>query len=230
MTEPMGNRWFNLAVVLLWLASMSWLVLSKILPSLLVGDPPSYQDILAAQKNEPPVGWRLMHRGDAIGWALSVTVPLQNDLTEIRSRVHFTELPLAELAPGVIGHFLSLTEYGRTELEMDTESTLLIDSLGCLSRFDSSLRLEGVRDVIRMEGTVEEGGLKLSVDLFRRPAWRLALAPDAAARPSPGKDLAGPHVQPVRGGGRAARGAGRGEENDAVERRGRPDVGGGLPG
>jgi hypothetical protein len=170
----MGSRWFNFLVVLLWMTTMGWLVVEKILPPWLIGDPPSYEKILHARKGEPPVGWRLylgnrgLRRGQPIGWALSAAVPItdqhtENRVTEIRSRVHFEQLPLAELTPGWIGGFLRLTKYGRTKMQMDTSSTLTIDSLGRLTRFESALRLEGIRDVVRMEGVVEEGDLQLSV-------------------------------------------------------------------
>ena len=159
----MGSRWFNLAVVLLWLATMTWLLKEKVLPPLWIGEPPSYRTILAARRTEPPVGWRLALDGRPIGWALSSTKPLPNRLTEIRSRVHFDELPLAELAPGWIGTFLSLTKYRRAKLQMDTTSKLLIDPLGRLSRFDSSVRIEGVKHVVRIEGNIEDADLRLSV-------------------------------------------------------------------
>ncbi len=159
----MGSRWFNLAVVGLWLASMTWLVTDKILPSLLVGDPPNYRTILAARKSEPPVGWRLLFNGQPIGWALSAAFPLPNELTEVRSRVHFDELPLADFTPGLLGQLLGLTKFSRVALEVDTGSTLLIDPLGRLSRFTSTVRLEDFDQVIHMEGTVENGDLKVSL-------------------------------------------------------------------
>ncbi len=170
----MGGRWFNLTVVLLWLTAMGWVMVEKVLPPWLIGDPPSYEKILHARQGEPPVGWRLylgdraVRRGQVIGWALSAAVPItdqhtENRVTEIRSRVHFDELPLAELTPGWIGGFLRLTKYGQAKMQMDTTSTLTIDSLGRLTRFESALRLEGVKDVVRMEGVVEEGDLQLSV-------------------------------------------------------------------
>lgn len=36
----MGSRWVNLAVIVLWLAAMSWLVKSKVLPTFETGNPP----------------------------------------------------------------------------------------------------------------------------------------------------------------------------------------------
>lgn len=159
----MGSRWFNLAVIGVWLATMGWLVREKILPPLVIGEPPSYRTILKARRSEPPVGWELSFDDRPIGWALSAALPLPHELTEIRSRVHFDELPLAELTPGWMGSFLKLTDYRRAKLRMDTTSNLMIDPLGRLSRFNSSVRLEDFRDVIHMEGILESGDLKLTV-------------------------------------------------------------------
>ena len=38
----MGNHPFNVIVVLFWLATMSWLIVAKVLPPMRVGEPPSY--------------------------------------------------------------------------------------------------------------------------------------------------------------------------------------------
>jgi hypothetical protein len=153
-------HWFNLAVVGLWLATMTWLVVEKFLPPLLVGEPPSLVD----RRNEPLGGWRLSFNDRPIGWALSAAVRLPKELTEVRSRVHFDEVPLAEFGQGPIAKLVALTQYGRAKMQMDSTSTLLIDPLGRLSRFDSSVRLEGVKESLRMEGTAEDGDmLKLSV-------------------------------------------------------------------
>ena len=59
----MSSRWFNTAVVVLWLATMSWLVKEKVLPPLLIGEPPSYPEIIEAQNREPPVGWEVFLDG-----------------------------------------------------------------------------------------------------------------------------------------------------------------------
>ena len=49
----MHSRWYSVAVVLLWLATMGWLVSQKVLPSLVIGEPPDYQAILAVQRGAP---------------------------------------------------------------------------------------------------------------------------------------------------------------------------------
>ena len=104
----MNSRWYNTAVVVLWLATMSWLVTEKVLPPLLVGEPPSYRQIIEAQNRDPPVGWQVLWKGQPLGWALTDTKLQPNGLTtEIHGRVHFDALPLgaddARLAPALLG-------------------------------------------------------------------------------------------------------------------------------
>ena len=159
----MYSRWYSTAVVILWLSAMSWLVIQKVLPSLLVGQPPSYRTILAAQKRQPPVAWTMALNGRNIGWALCTTSRLPNGLTEIHSRVHFEELPLQELTPGWLRTLLRVAELPTGQLEMDVRSTLTIDPLGRLVRFDSTVQLDQFDDVIKLRGTVEGTALELVV-------------------------------------------------------------------
>lgn len=49
----MHSRWFNLTVVLLWLTMMTWLIKLKVMPAMLIGEPPSYAEILDAQARTP---------------------------------------------------------------------------------------------------------------------------------------------------------------------------------
>lgn len=158
----MYSRWFNIAVVLLWLATMSWLVVKKVLPSLLIGQPPSYRTIIAAGRDEPPVGWRMSMGGRQLGWALSRTVPLPHEMTEIRSQVHFDELPLAEMTPDWLRSLLQLDNQPWAKFAMDTESVLVIDPLDRLSRFRSAVRFDALRDAIVVDGTVEGAEMAVS--------------------------------------------------------------------
>jgi hypothetical protein len=158
----MSSRWFNLAIVLLWITTMSWLVLEKVLPPLLLGEPPSYETILAARENEKPVGWRMSWNGAPVGWALSETRRL-NGLTEIHSRVHFDELPLEEMTPAWIQAFFRMVDGPPPKTPMDTESSIGIDPLGRLVRLESSVHLGTLKDVILVTGTVQEGNLTLLV-------------------------------------------------------------------
>ncbi len=165
----------NLAVVLLWLATMSWLVSQKILPGLLRGEPPSYRSILEAGRHDPAIGWDLAIRDRSadrarpkgeerrVGWALSTTEQLATDVTAIRSRVHFDQVPLDELTPGLLGGVRQLLGQSVDWGPMDVESTVVIDPLGRLLSFDCIVEVDPLLRKIKVQGTVEGANLKLSV-------------------------------------------------------------------
>ena len=98
----MTSTWFNVAVVLLWLATMSWLITQKVVPALLVGEPPNYRTVVEAQQDDPLVGWSMSWNERKVGWAIHRTFPLPDDLTEIHSLVHFDHLPREFLPMGFV--------------------------------------------------------------------------------------------------------------------------------
>jgi hypothetical protein len=144
--------------------SMTWLVSQKVLPSLRIGQPPNYHTILEAQKQDPVVGWRLAFNNHELGWALSETKQQENGMTEISSRVHFNHLPLAELTSIMSRVFNRFLENNTPKLALDARSSLLIDPLGKLVRFDSTLRANEILDPIRIQGVVEGSQMEISID------------------------------------------------------------------
>jgi len=159
----MQTRWFNTAVIMLWFATMSWLVKEKVLPPLIIGEPPSYSRIIEAQWHAPPVGWRVSFNNRSLGWAITDTKLQSTGLTEIHGRVHFDSLPLDEMMPGWLRALSRLIDQPISNLKMDARSLLIIDPLGRLVRFDSGVRLDPFKEMICVRGTVEGRQLQLMV-------------------------------------------------------------------
>jgi hypothetical protein len=159
----MGNHPFNAIVILFWLATMSWLVVVKILPPLRVGEPPSYGSVLQQSVEQQPVCWSIRLQDKSIGWAASKTVRRKDGITELYSRVYLADLPLDELAPGWLGSVLkpALRNFG--PLDVDKKSRLVIDPLGRLVGFDSRVRVGEIPDVIKVQGQIEGSALTLVV-------------------------------------------------------------------
>jgi hypothetical protein len=130
-------------------------VTTKVAPSLLVGEPPSYPTILAAQRTEPPVGWAILWNDRRLGWALSSTKPLPQAITEVRSLVHFDDLPLDELVPDWLRVMVPPVGRQRIQVPVESRSSLVFDPLGSLSRFESSVRLDVQQPFVKMRGTVD---------------------------------------------------------------------------
>ena len=160
---------FNTAVVLLWLAAMTWLVETKVLPPLVVGDPPNYSRIIDLPGQATASGWNILLNHRCIGWALSDTQRQRSGLVEIRDRVHFDDLPVAEVTPAWAQAFSKMLTRPLDKLRLDARSTLTIDPLGRLLGFDSAVQLPPLDDVLRVHGTLEGQQLQLTIDAGGTP-------------------------------------------------------------
>lgn len=155
----MYGRWFDVTVVLLWIASMSWLVVTKVAPSLFIGDPPPYSVILAAQREESPVGWLMEWDDRPVGWAVITTTPMPQGLTEVRSRVHFDNLPLNEMMPEWLRGVLP--RFGKALIQADSRSIMVFDPLGHLSRFETAVSFQQQEPFVKIRGTIDAGKLAI---------------------------------------------------------------------
>ena len=159
----MGSRWVNLAVIVLWLAAMSWLVKSKVLPTFETGNPPDCQEGIDAQASKPPVGWKLGMNDRSIGWALTTTTRRPDGRLEVESLVHFDELPLGELTPAWLQTLLRLIEEPSLQQAMDARSVLHLDANGLLTHFESTVSIAGAEDIICLKGKIVGNKVTLSV-------------------------------------------------------------------
>ena len=118
----------------------------KILPPLLVGDPPSYRTILDVGPTEDePVGWDIFLNGKRLGGAVTRTARLADGINQLYCRVVVRELPLAELTPAWIGTFMKVMDSHRTRgaanIGVESEVTIDIDPLNRPINFLSTTRI-----------------------------------------------------------------------------------------
>jgi hypothetical protein len=163
----MSSRWYTLAVVVLWLATMTWLVAKKIVPRMMVGEPPSYQTVLTgtAGAADPPIGWRMSWNGQPLGWAVSTVTRLPSQMTEIRSRLCFDHVSLDELLAAWSRLLGSLRGLPSIRLRVEAESVVTLDPLGRLVEFDSALRAMPGQSLVRLRAAVEGNELAVSLRL-----------------------------------------------------------------
>jgi hypothetical protein len=164
MARTMTIRWYRLAVFALWLASMSWLTVRKILPPFLRGEPPVYEASVSSA-TRPPVAWHLYWNKTRLGWALSEINQQGADTTVIHSLVHFDSVPLAELVPLYFQPLARAGVRAAARMEMEVESELITSSaLNQLVSFYSKFRPKaGQNSLVKLEGVVEAEKLKLAV-------------------------------------------------------------------
>jgi hypothetical protein len=156
------GRGYLIAVVVFWLATMGWLVKEKIAPTLLIGTPPRYSDIVDGYRRERVVGWNIQWKDRNIGWAVTRTEILGDDLTEVKNIIQFRELPIQEIFPLIWQVLASDSPVPRLRLRLET--TLLFDPLKRLSSFQTRLKTpESKEPFVVVRGNIDKGKLQVSV-------------------------------------------------------------------
>lgn len=159
----MNSRWFNISVFALWLTTMSWLVVVKILPSLVVGDPPDRVATLAAQTKDELVAYEVRWQEQRVGDALIRADRMASGATLIDGRIHFEHLPVRRLLPRALLKLLGLDGSVPEAIALDAKNQVLFHANGQLQRFDSTVTLAPDVSTIRVEGFVAGDILILSI-------------------------------------------------------------------
>ncbi len=151
----MANRIFVFAVVVLWLSSMSWLVVERILPSFYAGEPPLEQ----AFETGKAVAWQVQWQGKPVGRAASVRLSGAGGTTDLFNRVVLTDMPLMDLAPTWMR--TAIGPLG--EITFDAHTRIEIDAIGNFSAFESRISINDLPSMLHMSGRVENSFLHLRV-------------------------------------------------------------------
>lgn len=178
----MANRLFVGSILTLWIGSMTWLLMTKILPSLGGGEPP----IAAGLDADVPVAWRVDWADTHVGYAATLLQEGVERTTEVRSRVRLENVPLMELAPSWMKDVVG--DIGK--LKFDAKTRMEFDSLDNFTAFESSIAVNDVPGIVKMNGRVEDSYLQLrirsgelkyspAVYVADRSALNEALFPDA---------------------------------------------------
>lgn len=149
----MSSRWFNVAIVGIWLTTMSWLVTQKIWPSLDVGSPPGYGI------EDPHTKWQLLLDDKPIGWAESNVDVDSEGVKSLTSDVFLEELPLRRLGPAWL---LRLVDAPESLAQMRVRSTVEIDPLNRLIGVRTAVDLGSMRDVMLMQGVANGDRLNIT--------------------------------------------------------------------
>jgi len=154
------NRTFVAVVIVFWLSTMTWLVVEKVLPPLLIGDPPTHRAV--APEPEQVVAWTMSWRGQEIGSAATKLVEATNGAKELYSRVKLDRLPLRDVLPSWLQPLLSRH---LDHIDVDAKSRTELDPNFRLARFRSTVKLSEIENAIRLLGRVEDSQLRLQVQV-----------------------------------------------------------------
>ncbi len=167
----MANRIFVLAVVVLWLSSMTWLFTDRILPTFQDGQPPAIE----AYENGEAVAWSVEWGGKEVGKAASVRIPGAGGSVELHNRIALDNMPIIDLAPA----WMRMAVPSLGEMSFDVISRVEFDSLGSFSSFDSRVILNDMPSVMRLSGRVKDSYLRLNVVSGQLPYEVAVYMPDS---------------------------------------------------
>ncbi len=151
----MANRVFVSAIVVLWLSSMTWLFVERILPSFIDGQPPVSQSYKAGEV----IAWSVEWGGKPVGFAASVRIDGVGGTTELHNHILLKDAPLMELAPAWMRHAVG----NLGNMSFDAKTRIEFDSLDNFSAFESSISLNEMPSVLSISGRVKDSELELEI-------------------------------------------------------------------
>jgi hypothetical protein len=169
----MSNRLFISVVLMLWLGSMTWLMVDKILPSFYEGKPPATSGLETGKT----VAWRVEWAGEPVGWAASLRLSGISNTTELRNRVILNDVPLLDLAPTWIRTIIG--NYGN--IKFDTQTLIELDALGNFASFRSRVAVNDMLSVFQISGRMKDTHLKFRVRSGNLTYTREVYIPNQAA-------------------------------------------------
>jgi hypothetical protein len=167
----MIGRIYTFAIVLFWLAAMSWLVVQKILPTLVAGDVPAYEVAKQEESNsQPPISaWKIVWQDRDIGHSISSPIKISDEETQLRSLLIFENLPLNALMESLLGNLGRVMgpALGTPDSigEMKVATRLNVSKPRGFGDFETVLNLQGMTGFMVVEGKRISGN-KLEVSAF----------------------------------------------------------------
>lgn len=211
----MHRPWLTPVIILFWCLTTTWLVVAKILPSLLPGSPPGYQSLYASNNRLIPVAWTVHWKDQPLGWAASRSKRADDGAVGVETLLHFDRLPLDELLPAWTKPLTRRALERSAGLSFEARGSLAIDPRGRLVSFRSTVDLPGGIDPVVLEGTVDDGHVsivvragELSYEANRYLPTHIMIGDELSPQAtmpglSPGKRWTVPVYNPLRGGNAA---------------------------
>ena len=165
----MESRWYHATVVVFWLASLGWLVTTKILPAVRGGQPPVYADLLVgAEAEEETVCWTIFWQERQVGWARNMVTHHRGGTAEVQSTTQFDRLPVTQMVREMFGPLAVLLKpaLGRgpdTELDLRIVTRTSFDEFQQLARLDTRVDVGTWSDFLNLQGVVVGTRLKVLV-------------------------------------------------------------------
>ncbi|MFM7207849.1 MAG: hypothetical protein ACKO4T_14400 [Planctomycetaceae bacterium] len=150
-------------VLVFWLVTSGWLVVTKVLPSLSPGSPPGHQALYTAGQRPIPVAWSVQWNERPVGWALATAERQTDGGLVVESRLRFERLPLDNVLPAWAGLLVQRMRRDVATISFSARGRLEIDRAGQLTAFTSRVTLPGTNDDVFLRGTVDDGDVNVCI-------------------------------------------------------------------
>ena len=163
-----AGRLFPIVVFLFWLASMVWLIQTKVIPLTATSPAPLTHNLPPVDSLEPlQESWQIQWNDQRIG---SVRSRAFRDVSQGQVDVMVTleDAPADDMLNEFFGPANYLIKLATRDLETDSldlrvTSTMFLDYAGRLERFSSRLFLGGIGNLFQLEGSVTGTTLQVNV-------------------------------------------------------------------
>ncbi|MEO0531328.1 MAG: hypothetical protein AAF266_12255 [Planctomycetota bacterium] len=159
----MSNRLYTAAVIVGWLAAMTWLVTDRILPPFFGGDAPATRP----SNQTEPVAWRIEMSGKPSGFAVMQAVPADGGTKEVHSFLQIDRIEAPKAAPVWLAPLIK--SFRNLSFTMRTRTTY--DTIDRLYAFETKMTVGQLESPVLIRGRVVSETLQLTVrvgDLIRR--------------------------------------------------------------
>ena len=167
----MSSRLFEIVVVVLWLAAMSWLVTTKIITVPSGGDHnASDNTYLDASHEENQVTWSVSLDHVEVGSVVQTSRRTSYGETSVESVVQFDQLPIHDIIQGFLGPVGSLVKKAAMEgaqaaLPLVVKTTLRLDSRGVIRNAAAQVDMRDEPGIMRMTGLTVHDRFRYSVEI-----------------------------------------------------------------
>jgi hypothetical protein len=155
--------WSMPLVVLFWIVTSGWLLVTKILPSLAPGSLPGYQAFYTEENRLVPVAWTVLWNDRPLGWATSQSERTEEGGIEVESLLHFDRLPINEVLPPWAKPLLPQSFNANAAYPLDARGQLSIDQRGDLRSFSSTVSLPATVGSVFLDGRIDKGEVTVDV-------------------------------------------------------------------
>jgi hypothetical protein len=164
----MGGRWYNVGVIVFWLASISWLCGTKIVPLVGWSDPGPGETpmVPGAHEGRAAVGWEVRWQSRPIGWAVYRLEPQPNGVQQAHSVVHFDDLPVGPIARelfGPLAQWINSDWDAESHLPaaMRVDTRMTFDRMADSQSFISTVHFGEIRELVTLTGMAVDGKLQV---------------------------------------------------------------------